>query len=250
MLNHTTMCQRVYTKNPYLRRFAIGLMATIVIVIGGMSDSFAADDFVGAWTVFNATDAFQTDDGPSRWSYWIDAQARYFDVGSGINQYLVRPGIGFKPGENLSVWAGYARFRSRNRAGFVVDENRYWQQLNWTSGQWNGGTFSMRARLLERFVDAGDDMGLVLRFLTRYVRSIGTDGKKSLILGIEPFVDLRTTDWSGGTGIYQNRTYIGVGWRVSDKLSIDTGYMNQFLWVDNGDEVSNHLAILNFKTKF
>ena len=250
MFNNTTLRRHVRARGLYSRRFAIWLAALAAVVIADTSDSFAADDFTGAWTVFNATDAFQTDAGASRWSYWIDAQARYFDVGSGINQYLVRPAIGFKPGENLSVWAGYARFRSRNRAGFVVNENRYWQQLNWTAGQWNGGTFSMRARLLERFVDSGDDMGLVLRFLTRYVRPIGTDGKKSLILGVEPFFDLRTTDWSGGTGIYQNRTYIGVGWRVSDKLSIDTGYMNQFLWVDNGDDVSNHLLVLNFKTKF
>jgi len=41
-----------------------------------------------------------------------------------------------------------------------------------------------------------------------------------------------------------------MGWRISDKLFIETGYMNQFLWIDNGDDVSNHLAVFGFKTKF
>ncbi|MDH3442198.1 MAG: DUF2490 domain-containing protein, partial [Gammaproteobacteria bacterium] len=76
----------------------IGLAAVAAIAVGGIDDAVGADGFAGAWTVFNATDALQTDDGSGRWHYWIDAQARYFDVGRGINQYLVRPAIGYKPG--------------------------------------------------------------------------------------------------------------------------------------------------------
>jgi hypothetical protein len=203
----------------------------------------------GIWTIFTSTDAFPTSDGTNRWHYWFDAQARYFDLGSGINQYLVRPGVGYEIGDNLSAWVGYARVRARNRSGNVTDENRYWQQLSWTAGRWNNGTLSMRTRLEQRSLSSGEDLGVVLRVLAKYVRPIGDDNKRYLSVGIEPFVDLKDTDWGGDSGLGQNRLSVGVGWRVSTKLTIEAGYMNQFAWVDSGEDRMNHLGVINFKMK-
>jgi hypothetical protein len=210
----------------------------------------AIDSDVGAWTILSTTDAFQTEDGPGRWLYAVDVQARYFDPGSGANQYLVRPGIGYDLGNSLSVWAGYARIRSRNQAGRVADENRYWQQLSWTTGRWGKGKVTMRTRLEERSVSVGNDTGVVLRFLTKYTQPIGQNGGMGLILSLEPFVDLRDTDWGGQSGLGQNRASIGIEWRLSDKLNIETGYMNQFIFADSGSDRMNHLGIVNFKMKF
>lgn len=210
----------------------------------------ATDDDIGVWTVFTATDAFHSQSGPSRWHYWIDAQARYFDLGSGVNQYLVRPAIGYRLDDSVQVWAGYARFRTSNQSGTVADENRTWQQINWSLGRWLDGTFTMRARLLQRHLSTGNDTGLVLRFLTKYTRPFGDDGKKSLIIGVEPIFDLKDTDWSGSDGIAQNRTYLGVGWHIREKLTIETGYMNQFVWRNSSENTSNHLGVINFKVKF
>lgn len=227
-----------------------------VIAIAGVGFSCmphaaaASDDDVGVWSVFTATDSFHTEDGPSRWRYWVDAQARYFDLGSGANQYLVRPAVGYQAGGNVQVWAGYARFRSKNKNGAVADEDRTWQQVNWIAGQWLGGTIGMRARLLQRKLNTGSDTGLRLRFLTKYTRPIGDDEKKSLIIGVEPFFDFNDTDWGGDNGIAQNRVYVGVGWHVRDKLTIETGYMNQFVWRNSGENISNHLGVINFKVKF
>lgn len=219
------------------------------IAVGTFTPAHATDSDDGFWTVVSSTDSFPSGDEVSRWQYWFDAQARYFDVGSGINQYLVRPAVGYKIGDNLSAWVGYARFRSRNRSGSVRDENRYWQQISWTAGKWKNGTVSLRARLEQRDLSTGDDLGLVLRTQAKYVRPIGSDGKRYLALGIEPFIDLRDTDWGGDSGLGQNRISIGIGWRFSDKLTLESGYMNQFIWVDNGENRMNHLGILNFKIK-
>jgi len=198
---------------------------------------------------FSTTDSFQSDVGVSRWHYWLDAQARYLDLGSGVNQWLVRPGLGYEINDNLKAWVGYARFRTRNRAGNVADENRYWQQMDWTAGRWNGGKFTMRARLEQRSVSVGDDLGVVLRFMTKYVRPIGGDHNISLILGLEPFVDLRDTDWGGESGLGQNRSLIGVGWRLGDSVSVEAGYMNQYIWIDGGEDRINHLGVLSFKVR-
>lgn len=211
--------------------------------------ALATENAPGTWAIFTTTDAFQTDDGASRWRYWFDAQARYFDLGSGINQYLVRPAIGYQIGDNLRGWVGYARFRSRNRVGNVTDENRYWQQLDWTAGRWNDGTITMRARLEQRSVSSGDDIGVVLRFSTKYVRPLDRARGTQLILALEPFVDLKDTDWGGNSGLGQNRLFVGVGWQLSDTTSLEAGYMNQYIWADSGEDRINHLALLNFKVK-
>lgn len=207
----------------------------------------ATENDAGAWLTFATTDAFHTDSGDSRWRYWFDAQIRYFDIGSGINQYALRPAIGYRLQNNVNVWLGYARFRSRNRAGTVVDENRYWQQVDWTAGQWADGTVTMRTRLEQKDVSAGNDVGLVIRFLTKYVRPLGTSGQTKLVVAVEPFADLKDTDWGGDSGLAQNRAFLGLGWTLSNKVSLEAGYMNQYIWRDNASDINNHLAIFNFR---
>jgi hypothetical protein len=209
--------------------------------------SAATEDDDGIWVGFVTTDAFHTEGGDSRWRYWFDAQARYFDIGTGINQYVARPAIGFRPGDNMTAWLGYARLRSRNQSGNTAFENRYWQQIDWTAARFGSGTLTMRARLEQRSVSVSNDTGLVLRLMAKYMRPIGSSGKTSLILGIEPFVDLRDTDWSGDAGLKQNRLIIGVGWQVSDALMLETSYMNQYIWRDSAEDRSNHLGVLNFR---
>ena len=237
------------TTIPHIRLTLLtGLLCAAVI--GTLaSPAHATETDEGIWTIFTTTDAFPTSDSANRWHYWFDAQARYFDVGSGINQYLIRPGVGYEISDNLSAWVGYARLRARNRSGNVIDENRYWQQLSWTAGRWNNGTLSMRTRLEQRSLSSGSDLGLVLRVLAKYVRPIGNDGKRYLSVGIEPFIDLKDTDWGGDSGLGQNRISVGVGWRASRKLTFEAGYMNQFVWVDSGENRMNHLGIINFKMK-
>ena len=222
----------------------------IAVCFAPVQQTNATEDESGIWAIFSTTNSFPSDDTASRWHYWFDAQARYVDLSSGANQWLARPGIGYELQNGVKVWAGYARFRSRNRSGRVADENRYWQQIDWRAGQWQGGRFSMRARLEQRSVDVGDDLGLVLRFMTKYVRPFAEDGDKSLIISLEPFVDLRDTDWGGESGLGQNRAFVGMGWRVSDSLTMEAGYMNQYVWVDNAQDRVNHLAIVTVKARF
>lgn len=210
----------------------------------------ATEDDLGAWLIVSSSDALGAADEPGRWRYTVDFQARYFDLGSGINQYLLRPGIGYSIGSNLSAWIGYARFRSRGRSGNVSDENRYWQQLAWTVGRYGGGTVTMRTRVEQRSVSAGDDIGLVLRHLTRYSRPIGASGRTSLLLGLEPFVDLRDTDWGGESGLAQVRMSLGVSRMLSESLTIESGYMNQYVLADTGEDRSNHLGVVNLKISF
>lgn len=228
------------------------ILIAAVIAIGCLpvQRADATENDPGVWTIFSTTGSFGDDDADNRWIYWFDAQARYFDIGSGVNQWLVRPAVGYEIRDGVNAWVGYARFRSRNRSGNVTDEDRYWQQVDWRAGHWRNGRITMRTRLEQRSVSSGDDMGLVLRFMTKYVRPFATDADKSLIIGIEPFVNLKDTDWGSDKGLAQNRLSVGMGWSVSNDLALEASYMNQYIWVDGGADRVNHLAMLAIKAKF
>lgn len=108
----------------------------------------------------------------------------------------------------------------------------------------------MRIRLEQKSIDTGDDLRVVLRFMTKYVRPLSGSGNKSLIVSLEPFMDLRDTDWGGDSGLGQNRLFVGIGARTSDNVTLEAGYMNQYIWSDSGENRINHLAVLTMKATF
>jgi len=119
-----------------LTRWRRPWLACIIIGAVGFGTSMkasATEDNNAAWAIFTTTSAIRGADGSSRWHYWFDAQARNFDLGSGINQYLLRPGTGYEVNDNLTAWAGYARLLARGRSGIVLNEDRIWQQLTWVA---------------------------------------------------------------------------------------------------------------------
>ena len=164
---------------------AVLMSAAIAVCCAPAQRTHAIESDPGTWTIFSTTGSFPGENGPGRWHYWFDAQARYFDPGSGANQWLVRPGIGYEIRDGVKAWAGYARIRSRGRTGLVANENRYWQQI----------------------------------------------------------------DWRGDAGIGQNRTFLGLGRRISNKLTLEVGYMHQYIFRDSGEDRVNHLALLTIKAR-
>ena len=226
------------------------LLAALILVSFTSGQAQATEQDAGIWAIFSSTDTLQSDGEATRWRYWFDAQARFFDLGSGNNQYLLRPGIGYDLNDNLTVWAGYARFRTRSSSGNYSDEDRFWQQLTWTAARWQHGTLGMRLRFEERSVSNGDDLGLVLRYMVKYTHPLGDTGKRDLLLSLEPFVALRDTDWAGDSGVRQNRLAVGIAWKLSDKTSLETSYMNVYGRVDDGQDRMRHLGVINLKKKF
>jgi hypothetical protein len=90
---------------------------------------------------------------------------------------------------------------------------------------------------------------LLLRQRAKYVRPISKNESTSLVVAIEPFFDLKVTDWGGESGPGQNRVSIGLDRRFSDRLSIEAGYMNQYVCRDNAENRVSHLGVLDFKEK-
>lgn len=228
------------------------LAAALVLFLLLPSVSPAVESDSGAWLIFSATDRFPSNDSqsPSRWHYWVDAQARYPDAGSGVTQLLIRPGIGYSINPAMSVWAGYARFRTHGASGNTVTEDRYWQQLSWRLQSWGDASLSTRFRLEQRDLSTGSDTGVVLRAQLKYVRKLVPGGDTDFVASIEPFFDLTDTDWGADSGLSQNRLYFGLGWKLTNKTGIEVGYQNQYRFVDPGEDRMDHLAMITLKTRF
>ncbi len=234
-------------KVPVARSTCALIIAACVLAQPGTAR--AADDAPGAWLTGSVTGRLGDSDD-SQWHYQVDAQARYFDLGTGTNQWLVRPAIGYALNDRSRVWVGYARYRSRNSAGIVADEDRYWQQVDWKAGQFGGGDWSLRLRLEQRDISTARDTRHVGRLMARYMRPLAGDSPRTLVLSVEPFFDLNTTDWGGDTGLSQYRLYGGLAWGLSPTTTLETGYMQQHIEVESGIDRTNHLAIIGFKMRF
>ncbi len=203
----------------------------------------ATEDDIGGWVALVTNGRFGNETGRIR--YHFDTQARYFDIGSGVNQWLARAGLGGDLGADVSAWIGYARFRVSNRAGVVVDENRLWQDLVFAPTFANGHRLSARVRFEQRSISEGDDVRLVGRAAARYTIPVGDSSR--FFLGGETFHDLNTTDWGGGTGQSQNRLFLGMGWSLGGRLSIEARYMQQLFKVDGGEDLLNHLGVVTLR---
>ena len=44
----------------------------------------------------------------TKWRWWLDVQDRQLDDGHRLDQFLFRPGIGYKLADNFTLWTGYA----------------------------------------------------------------------------------------------------------------------------------------------
>lgn len=209
----------------------------------------AAEDYAGAWLAAALTDSFATANGTGRLRYWLDAGAKYPDLGSGASQYVVRPAIGYDVSGTLQAWVGYARGHTESGSGAVADENRYWQQLDWSAKSWNDRKLTLRLRLEERDVSIGDDVALVFRCRVQYARPLGSGSTNRLLLSLEPIFYLSDTDWAGNSGLKSNRAFIGVERPLSPRVSMTVGYLSAYVWSDTGADRMDHIAFIGFKAK-
>lgn len=237
------MVSRDLTRWQPVKQVPLILVATACL-LAGLQPLHAADDAPGAWITASVTGGLGSGDD-SRWFYWTDVQGRYPDLGTGANQWLVRPAVGYELNDRTRAWVGYARFRTS--AGIVVDEDRFWQQLDWKAGAHFHGNLSLRLRLEQRDIEFARDVRHVARFRAQYVRPVGKDGKRSLVISLEPFFDINSSDWGGDKGFSQSRAYAALSWRLGTSAVIETGYMYQYLNVEGGRDRANHLAMLSFK---
>lgn len=230
----------------YLMKCVLRVVPVALLTLAGASTASAAEDDTGLWGIASTGDTIHRNGQPTNWQYAIDGQLRHSNQDSGSNTYLLRPAVGYVLQNNVSLRAGYARVDLDPDNGSTRHENRWWQQAAWTPLRWEWGTLSLRSRLEFRFIEGSNDTGARFRQQVQLTAPI-RNSDLSLILSLEPFVNLRGTDWGATGGIDQNRTYAGIRMPITDSLSLEAGYLHQYIRRAGVDDAVNHVGVLHMR---
>ena len=175
--------------------------------------------------------------------YFAEIQPRVGDGISRIDQALFRGAMGWKFSPSVTVYQGFAHIVVPVEGGKDVNEERSFQQINWTLGKPWAGELSSRTRLEQRWRSDGDDMGWRLREMLRYEKPLkpGSDALNALVYA-EGFIALNDTDWGVRGGFDQLRSFIGAEVGLPGASTLEVGYLNQVINQSGGDTRVNHVA--------
>ena len=173
-----------------------------------------------------------------------EVQYRNYNAVGDLEQLLLRTGLGYNlTPNNNNLLLGYGFIRSENYQNLdtklVLNEHRIYQQFI-TKQSFGQVIFSHRYRLEERFV--ADDFKMRFRYFL--ATNVALNHKllvpNTIYLSAynEIFINAKNQLFD------RNRIYGGLGYKVSNNLKLEIGYMNQRFFVGNRDHIN---LIANFK---
>ncbi len=216
-------------------------MATLICILVLPFIATSQESNLGNWLIYIGNKKLN-----NTWNIHHEVQYRNYDAVGDLEQLLLRTGLGYTFNESKNnILLGYGYILSENYIGdtnekATVNEHRVFQQF--TSKQ-NIGKLKMnhRYRFEQRFVE--DDFKMRLRYFLgfNYPLQNKEDGKSPLYLSAYNEVFLNTE-----SDVFdRNRVYGGLGYRFSENLKLELGYMNQFFENSGRDQI-NIIAFVNF----
>lgn len=227
-----------------LRRLALPALLLLVPMERARAQTIEDEGF---WVMaFGSGSLEGLDESLKDFRWWLDVQPRYGDELDSIKQFLARPGIGYAFADNATAWLGYAYVQTDLASGGHSNEDRIWQQLTWSPGI-ESFNLASRTRLEQRFLDTGSDVGWRARQFFKATYPLQATRSLNLAAYDEVFFDLNDTNWGQEAGFSQNRAFLGLGWRSKPEspLTVEVGYLNQFVRRSTADRV-NHILSINF----
>lgn len=214
---------------------------TIFILFSGFQNLSAQASDLGNWLIYIGNKKVN-----SKWNIHHEVQYRNYNAIGDLEQFLLRTGIGYNLTENgNNLLLGYGYIHSENYVGQTdlkvsIGEHRIFQQFI-TKQKIGKVGFQHRYRFEQRFV--AEDIKLRFRYFLGINVPLTTlnEGKNPIYLSIYDEIFINTVS----EVFDRNRLYGGIGYKVSDNLKVEVGYMNQFLNGGNRDQV-NLLAFGNF----
>jgi Protein of unknown function (DUF2490) len=203
------------------------------------------EEDVGAWFTFAGNGHFKTEGEPTKWTWWAEAQMRFYDNSNGFDEGTLRPGLGYSLSKSSTLWLGYAWVHSDPEGVRGFDEGRIWEQFSWKTPL-GEGTFDTRSRLEQRWVETGDDLGWRFRQMIRYVLPFEKGSRWAVRIFDEAFFALNDTDWGADAGLAENQIFLGLGWTFDTARiwTFEAGYMNQWKPKSSSPDIMNHVLFV------
>lgn len=188
----------------------------------------------------------------------LDVQFRSADEFAYLRNVLVRPGYTYFFDSKKNATIGYAyiltNFDVPNQNDLV--EHRIWQQFIVTTPI---GKIPLvnRFRLEQRFIETNTDdlFAQRIRYFARAVIPFKKQEKEKFTKGTffalqnEIFLNLQNKDALNNSVFDQNRVYLALGYRLSEAVDLETGYINQHV-KGLSNNTNNHVFQLALYTRF
>ncbi|MGQ0667677.1 MAG: DUF2490 domain-containing protein [Nitrospiraceae bacterium] len=174
---------------------------------------------------------------------YMEVNPRFGDDVSELDQILLRPAIGYKLTDHLSIWQGYAWIG--NYQPRFTDEHRVFQQLIY-SRKFPSFKILSRSRLEERIIDNADGTAVRARTLLRADFPLPDLSNWAIVVFDEIFVNLNTVGHGPEAGLDQNRFFLGMNRRFTEQVNMDLGYQMQALNNSQSGIINqiNHVILL------
>ncbi len=176
---------------------------------------------------------------------YMEANPRFSDDASQIDQLILRPAIGYKLTSTISLWQGYAWVA--NYEPTYTQEHRIFQQLIYSN---KFSTFKLlsRSRLEERWIQNAIGTAVRARTMLRGDIPLLTHPALAFAAYDEIFVNLNTLRQGPEAGFDQNRFFLGINYTISPNFNVDAGYQLQVInTVLSGlANQANHILLLQF----
>ena len=223
-----------------MKRIKNALLLVLLVVFFVPKLATAQNSDLGNWLIYIGNKKLN-----DKWNIHNEVQYRNYNAIGDLEQLLLRTGLGYNITEKSNILLGYGYILSENFIGDTddkvsINEHRIFQQLI-TKQNIGKVSLSHRYRFEQRFVE--DDFRLRWRYFLgiNIPLQYKEEGKNPLYLSLYNEIFLNTE-----SSIFdRNRLYGGLGYKFSDNLKLELGYMNQFFETSGRDQI-NIIAFVNF----
>ena len=211
-----------------MRKIILGLFSLLVYLpVSGQVD----EDQAGAWYMYFYNKQFKN----TQWGVQGDFQYRHWNLGGDLEQLLLRSGVTYTPKDSGVMFTlGYAHITTGEfgESDDTFSENRIYQEALIPQKLGSRTYLTHRFRYEQRWVNDQD-------FRTRYRYNIFVNmplNKSELVKDAvyaafynEIFINGQTDIGDGRTvqKFDRNRTYLGLGYGLSNQLRVQLGWMVQ-----------------------
>ncbi|WP_283636435.1 DUF2490 domain-containing protein [Aquaticitalea lipolytica] len=200
--------------------------------------TIAQDSNFGNWMIY-----FGNKQLNSKWNLHHEVQYRNYNAIGDLEQLLLRTGLGYNLTDNTNILMGYGYILSENYIAntdekFQINEHRIYQQLI-TKQKFKNITIQHRYRFEQRFVE--DDFKLRFRYFLGVNAPLSKKETNKWYLSAynELFINTESSVFD------RNRLYGGLGYKISNSVRMELGYMNQFFETSSRDQF-NIITFVNF----
>ncbi len=219
-------------------RSSVFKVIALVALIFASSTITAQDSNFGNWMIY-----FGNKQINEKWNLHHEVQYRNYDAIGDLEQLLLRTGLGYNLTDQTNVLMGYGYILSENYREttddkFQVNEHRIYQQII-TKQDYKTMAIQHRYRFEQRFIE--NDFRLRFRYFLNINVPLSKEEGQPWYLSAYNEVFLNTD-----SSIFdRNRLYGGIGYKFSDAVRVELGYMNQFFETSSRDQL-NIMTFVNF----